>query len=675
MNRSKSPRHLLESLEPRRLLAWSSYASLVGQDTAASQFPSITGKGVTVAVIDTGIDYNLPQLGGGFGKGHKVIAGYDFYANDSDPMDGSGHGTNVASVIAAKPFTTGGVTYQGVAPDANLVALRVGTESNISDDNIERALQWVASNYKTYGISVVNLSLGSGFYPDAETSFQLSDEFKQLHDLGIFVVAASGNSNDAISGPISADGIAYPAADPNVFAVGAVDSSDIIASWSQRGDELDLLAPGVNITMLKRGGGFVTEDGTSFASPYVAGAAALIKQETPSALAGDIGSILMGSGTLNRDGSGETGNTTTLDYSRLDISAALTLANQRVGKDSTIAVGRYFDTALDSQGVLHAAWYTDNGDLYYATRDTSGLWSSGIAVDTRGDVGAQPTIAVDHSGKTGIGYFDVTNTAVKYAWSDSTTWRTQTIESNKHVGTSPSLAFDIDGNGYLAYYKRSGGDLRMATLDRDTGVWTRRTVDGAGAVDVGKSLSLDVGEAAVRANFGFTVYDTTVAVAYADTTNGNLKYARLDLDDPTATWFVAVVDDTSGVANIDLNLHADAGSALLRAQIAYQDTATADVKYAYRNTDWFVETVASTGKLGDSVQLFFDADGAPLVTFYDRLKRALFTSTRTGIESWSKSRTASSAGPQSIGFSERTGEATLSYLNRPRSEVFSTQLI
>jgi len=63
------------------------------------------------------------------------------------------------------------------------------------------------------------------------------------------------------------------------------------------------------------------------------------------------------------------------------------------------------------------------------------------------------------------------------------------------------------------------------------------------------------------------------------------------------------------------------------------------------------------------------------VTFYDRLKRALFTSTRTGIESWSKSRTASSAGPQSIGFSERTGEATLSYLNRPRSEVFSTQLI
>jgi hypothetical protein len=115
---------------------------------------------------------------------------------------------------------------------------------------------------------------------------------------------------------------------------------------------------------------------------------------------------------------------------------------------------------------------------------------------------------------------------------------------------------------------------------------------------VGASLSLDVGEAALRGSFGFTVYDTTVAVAYSDSTNGNLKYARLDLDDPTATWFMAVVDDTNGVANVDLNLHADSAGTALRAQIAYQDTATADVKYAYRNTDWFVENVATTGKLG-----------------------------------------------------------------------------
>src|SRR5439155_19406028 len=113
-------------------------------------FSSITGKGVTVAVIDTGIDYNSPELGGGYGAGKKVIGGYDFYANDADPMDGSGHGTNVASVIAANSYTGDGVTYRGVAPDAKLVALPVGTESKISEDNSERALRWGIANHTTY---------------------------------------------------------------------------------------------------------------------------------------------------------------------------------------------------------------------------------------------------------------------------------------------------------------------------------------------------------------------------------------------------------------------------------------------------------------------------------------------------------------------------------------------
>src|SRR4051794_37879655 len=152
----------IEDLETRWLMAWSSYARLVHQDTAANDFSNITGAGVTVAVIDTGIDYTQPSLGGGFGKNFKVVGGYDFVDNDSDPMDESGHGTSVAGVIAAKPYTVGGVTYQGVAPDAKIVALRVGTDDGIPNSNIDKALQWVIKNYKTYGISVVTLSLGSG---------------------------------------------------------------------------------------------------------------------------------------------------------------------------------------------------------------------------------------------------------------------------------------------------------------------------------------------------------------------------------------------------------------------------------------------------------------------------------------------------------------------------------
>jgi subtilisin family serine protease len=666
---------ILEALETRRLLAWSGYAQLIDQDVAADTYSSVTGAGVTVAVIDTGIDYTQASLGGGFGANFKVIGGYDFLDNDSDPMDTTGHGTAVAGVIAAEPYTVNGITYQGVAPDAKLVALRVGTESSISNTNIERALRWVIDNWQAFKISVVNLSLGSGNYTDSQTNSQLSDEYARLRDLGIFVVAASGNSNDQNSGPISEDGVAYPAADPDVFAVGAVDSNDIITSWTQRGDELDLLAPGVNIVMPQAGGGFVTEDGTSFASPHVAGAAALIKQLDPSAEPGDIGSILMSTGVNNRDGSGETGNTTTLQFSRLDIDNALRLTAQRIGKSSSLALNKTFDTALDSQGVLHAAFYdTTSGDLYYATRDIDGLWSKPKLIDAAGDVGAQLSIAVDTTGKVGIAYFDVTNTSIKYANFDGYRWLIRTIESDKHVGTTPSLAFDIDGNAYLAYERRTGGYVRMASLDRDTGAWTRRSIDGGAGALLGSSVSLDVGEAALRDGF-FTRYDTTVAIAYSDNTNGDLKYARLDLDDATATWFVAVVDDANGIGNVDLNLHGGPTSTNLQAQIAYQDTASADVKYAYRNTTWFVETVSASGNVGTGVQLWFDANDRPAVTFYNATNKYVYTAVRNGTSNWSSSRDAASASILSVGFNERTGDAILSYLNRSRSNVFSNELI
>jgi hypothetical protein len=667
---------VIEPMEQRQLLSWSSYAQLVHQDVAAADYSNITGAGVTVAVIDTGIDYNLPALGGGIGAGHMVLGGYDYADNDPDPMDESGHGTSVAGVIAANPYTVNGVTYQGVAPDANLVALRVGTETNIPTTNIEKALRWVIDNYQNYHIKVVNLSLGSGSYPDPETDSITSDEFRTLHDLGIFVVAASGNSQDELSGPISQDGIAYPAADPNVFAVGAADSNDVITTWAQRGDELDLLAPGVNIVMPKMGGGTVTEDGTSFSSPYVAGTAALIAQEDPTAKAGDIGSILMASGDNNRDGDNESGNTTGLLFSRLDISAALALTGKRVGKYDSVPAGKLFDTALDSQGVLHMAYFDPvHGDLLYATRNTSGLWSDSTIVDSAGIVGSQMSIAVDATGKPGIAYFDNTNTDLKFAGYDNGAWTATTLDSSKHVGTSPSLAYDIDGNAYVAYYRRSSGDVKLASLNRDSGVWSRQTVDGTDGSNVGASCSLDVGEAAVRSQFGFTTYDTTVAVAYSDTTHGDLKYARIDIDNPQATWYTAVVDDTNGVSNVNLNLHEGPSNLGLQAQIAYRVNATKDVKYAFRNTDWFVETVATTGSLGSSLQLSFDVNNTPQVTYYYDEKHALYTSTRLGPTNWSVKRAASSAAPMSLSLNERTGEATLTYLNRARTAVFSNELL
>lgn len=665
----------IESLEARTHLAWSPYAQLVGQDLAAIDYPKITGAGSVVAVIDTGIDYTHPALGGGFGKQYKVIGGYDFYDNDSDPMDTDGHGTAVAGVIAANPYTTGGITYQGVAPGAKLVALRVGTASRLPDVNIEAALQWIITAVEkgTYAINVVNLSLGSGNYTDARID-RFSDEFARLRELGVFVVAASGNSNDARSGPIDQDGIAAPAADPNVFAVGAVDANDVISTWTQRGDELDLLAPGVNIVMPGLNGTYLTESGTSFASPYVAGTAALLYQVDPKMGPGDVGSVLMSSGIVNRDGDKEAGDTTGLLFSRLDIHDAIAIAARRVGRTSTLELGRSFATALDSQGVLHAAFYdTKTGRLLYATRNTRGLWSAAYIVDRSADVGVQASIAVDTAGHVGIAYFDLTNTALKYAWFNSNLrWATTTIDSNKHTGTYPSLSFDIDGNAYIAYYRRSGGSLRLASMNRDSGDWSIITVDDS--ADVGVYASLDIGEAALRSGF-FTRYDTTIAIAYADITNGYLKYSRLDIDDPQATWFTSVVDDLDYIGSIDLNLHENVDGLGLQAQIAYIDAGRGLVKYAYRaNSAWSTEIVAGSGKRGGPVQLTFADDDSPIVAFFQGTKRAVYTSRRTGANAWSTTRIAPASGLISTALNDRTGDSMLTYLDRARSRIYTIDL-
>src|SRR5688500_17746277 len=163
--RSSSPTSsivaLVEPLEARRLFdgePWSQHGELIGQDDATTSFGSLTGAGQTIAIIDTGVDYTHPGLGGGFGPGHKVIAGYDFVDDDPDPLDTYGHGTHVAGMLAADSFTHSGRLHRGVAPDAKIVALRVDeTNEPVPDERIEAALKWVLDNRSTYGITVANI--------------------------------------------------------------------------------------------------------------------------------------------------------------------------------------------------------------------------------------------------------------------------------------------------------------------------------------------------------------------------------------------------------------------------------------------------------------------------------------------------------------------------------------
>ena len=319
----------VESLEARQLLAvaWNDAALLVDQDEAASRFSSIKGKNQSVAVLDTGVDYRHPAFGGRWGK--TVIAGHDFVRNDKDPMDESGHGTQVAGVIAARPFTWGGKQYKGIAPGAKIVALRVADSSDFLPDNrIEKALKWVIKYRKRYNITAVNISLGEGDFTSKVSRGPYADELKKLRSAGVFISAASGNE-----GIMSPPGINYPAADPNVMGVGSVNTRDVISNFTSRGPHLDLLAPGEGIAtpLFNPNNGqhtYTAAAGTSFAAPYAAATAMLIKQVNSRFSVNQIKAILRDSADWNYDGDVER-PATWRDYPRIDIGDALDLAYQR----------------------------------------------------------------------------------------------------------------------------------------------------------------------------------------------------------------------------------------------------------------------------------------------------------------------------------------------------------
>ena len=224
---------------------------------------NVTGTGVRVAVIDTGIDYNHPDLLPNY------AGGWDFVNDDNDPMDDHGHGTHVAGTVAAVYNDVGVV---GVAPDVELYALKVldNTGSGYWSDVIA-ALQWAVD----HGIQVTNNSYAddSAVDPSAPEPVALRAAFDSAEAAGVLHVAAAGNSGNADG---TGNNVPYPARFESVIAVAATDRSDNRASFSSTGPAVELAAPGVEIYSTTLGGGYGSGSGTSFASPHAAGAAALV---------------------------------------------------------------------------------------------------------------------------------------------------------------------------------------------------------------------------------------------------------------------------------------------------------------------------------------------------------------------------------------------------------------
>jgi subtilisin family serine protease len=230
------------------------------------------GAGITVAVIDTGIDYTHPALGGGFGPGFKVIGGHDYGDGDDDPMDELAHGTHVAGIIAAN-----GPENTGVAPEAKLIAYKVFNASGDAYESeivaaLEAAVDPNGDGDTRDHVDVANLSLGGPGGADDP----LSAAVDRAVAAGVVVCVAAGNHGTFHS-------ISSPGAARDAITVGALGLDLHAALFSSGGPAAgtlamkpDVLAPGTSIRSTGIGGGSLVMSGTSMASPHVAGAAALL---------------------------------------------------------------------------------------------------------------------------------------------------------------------------------------------------------------------------------------------------------------------------------------------------------------------------------------------------------------------------------------------------------------
>ncbi|MEM4630844.1 MAG: S8 family serine peptidase, partial [Candidatus Diapherotrites archaeon] len=254
-----------------------------------SQGRNLTGEGITIAIIDTGVDYTHRDLGGCLGPQCKVIGGYDFVNNDNDPMDDYGHGTHVAAIAA------GNGTLKGVAPNAKIIAYKVldmrGSGNDITIIRaIEKAVDPNNDNDFSDRADILNLSLGGPGDPDDPLSTAIDNAVRN----GSIAVIAADNRRKLQT--ISSPGTARKA-----ITVGAIDKQGERSYFSSGGPTFsenslimkpEILAPGSDICaakanslqaedMLCLDNSHVRFSGTSMAAPHVAGAIALIKQAHP----------------------------------------------------------------------------------------------------------------------------------------------------------------------------------------------------------------------------------------------------------------------------------------------------------------------------------------------------------------------------------------------------------
>ncbi|MBI5232249.1 MAG: S8 family serine peptidase [Coriobacteriales bacterium] len=350
-------------------------------------------KEVTIAVVDTGVDLTHPDLAANLDTAND----FDFVNHDPSANDGEGHGTMVAGIAAA---LANGQDGAGVAPKCTILPVRVlGPDGEGSDFDVAQGIMWAAD----HGASVINLSLGT-WAPTQELVDAV--EYAQSKDIAVVAAAGNGGFMSDEDEPAVAD-VDYPGALPGVLTVGASTMNDTVVSWSSKGPEVDLVAPGTNILTTRRGGGMIAGSGTSMSTPMVAAAVALVRSAHPEYSAQQAIDVVT-SGAVDL---GRSGRDIQSGFGRLNVAAAFGLPG---GTESTppeptdddapgiplpgVATTGTLDTNVDAIDVykvhldgnqqLDASIKTASGsaaELYLFDPLTTSVYSSGPIFPDSGD--------------------------------------------------------------------------------------------------------------------------------------------------------------------------------------------------------------------------------------------------------------------------------------------------
>ncbi len=274
-----------------------------------------TGSGRKIVVLDTGYNYNHPELSSSY------LGGKDFVNNDNDPADDNGHGSHVAGIITADGVNS---TAKGVAPDAGILSGKVlGASGGGYFSDVVAAIYWAVDGpdgvYGTaddFNADAISMSLGTS-KPYVYRGFcdnvlpDLTNAIKYARNRSVIVVVAAGNSGSA--------GVSIPGCISYSTTVGAVDGADNIAKFSGRGSAVDIVAPGVNIFSAWLGISYATASGTSMSTPSISGVVALIKTAHASYSVAQIENALF---TTAKD-LGAAGKDSNYGWGRVDASKAV----------------------------------------------------------------------------------------------------------------------------------------------------------------------------------------------------------------------------------------------------------------------------------------------------------------------------------------------------------------